>query len=90
MNNGKKFGEPNECQGKRLECESKRKKLAMASTSTQMASDSSPSNPGWTHDVFLNTRYNFTDHLYNALVGKGITTFRDEKLTRGEKLRQSF
>ena len=30
--------------------------LAMASTSAQMASDSSPSNPGWTHDVFLSFR----------------------------------
>ncbi|KAL6340103.1 hypothetical protein AAG906_038938 [Vitis piasezkii] len=63
----------------------------MASTSTQMASDSSPSSLGWTYDVFLSfrgedTRYNFTDHLYNALVGKGIITFRDDKLKRGEKI----
>ncbi|KAJ9697371.1 hypothetical protein PVL29_009267 [Vitis rotundifolia] len=63
----------------------------MASTSAQMASDSSPSNPGWTHDVFLSfrgddTRYNFTDHLYNALVGKGIRTFRDDQLRRGENI----
>ncbi|XP_034691602.1 disease resistance protein RPV1-like [Vitis riparia] len=63
----------------------------MASTSAQMASDSSPSNLGWTHDVFLSfrgedTRYNFTDHLYNALVRKGIITFRDDQLPRGEKI----
>ena len=65
--------------------------LAMASTSAQMASDSSPSNPGWTHDVFLSfrgddTRYNFTDHLYNALVRKDIRTFRDDQLRRGENI----
>ncbi|XP_059594099.1 disease resistance protein RPV1-like isoform X2 [Vitis vinifera] len=63
----------------------------MASTSAQMASDSSPSNLGCTHDVFLSfrgedTRYNFTDHLYNALVTKGIRTFRDDQLPRGEKI----
>eukprot|EP00261_Vitis_vinifera_P032275 XP_019073518.1 PREDICTED: TMV resistance protein N isoform X4 [Vitis vinifera] len=63
----------------------------MASTSAQMASDSSPFDLRWTHDVFLSfrgedTRYDFTDHLYNALVGKGIITFRDEKLKRGEKI----
>ncbi|RVW32683.1 hypothetical protein CK203_112942 [Vitis vinifera] len=95
MNNGKKFGEPNECQGKRQECESKRKKLAMASTSAQMASDSSPSNPGWTHDVFLSfrgddTRYNFTDHLYNALVRKGIRTLEMTNLGEEKTLRLSF
>ena len=63
----------------------------MASTSAQMASDSSPFDLGWTYDVFLSfrgedTRYNFIDHLYDALVGKGIITFRDEKLKRGEKI----
>ena len=62
----------------------------MASTSAQMASNSSPSNPGWTHDVFLSfrgedTRYNFTVYLYNALVGKCIITL-DDKLKRGEKI----
>ena len=63
----------------------------MASTSTQMASDSSPSNLGWTYDVFLSfrgedTRNNFTSHLYTDLVRKGIRTFRDDKLPRGEKI----
>ena len=63
----------------------------MASTSAQMASDSSPFDLGWTYDVFLSfrgedTRYNFIDHLYNALVGKGIITFRDDQLMRGEKI----
>ena len=33
------------------------------------------------------TRYNFTDHLYAALVRKGIFTFRDEKkLERGKSI----
>ena len=63
----------------------------MASTSVQMASDSSPSNLGWTHDVFLSfrgedTRNNFTDHLYTDLVRKGIRIFRDDQLIRGEKI----
>ncbi|RVW60149.1 TMV resistance protein N [Vitis vinifera] len=63
----------------------------MASTSAQMASDSSPSNLGWTYDVFLSfrgedTRNNFTSHLYTDLVRKGIRTFRDDKLPRGEKI----
>ena len=45
----------------------------MASTSAQMASDSSPSTPRCTYDVFLSfrgedTRDNFTDHLYTDLV----------------------
>ena len=63
----------------------------MASTSAQMASNSSPFDLGWTYDVFLSfrgedTRYNFIDHLYNALVGKCIRTFRDDQLTRWEKI----
>ncbi|RVW86463.1 TMV resistance protein N [Vitis vinifera] len=63
----------------------------MASTSAPMASDSSPFDLGWTYEVFLSfrgedTRCNFTDHLYTTLVGKGIRTFRDDKLKRGEKI----
>lgn len=42
----------------------------------------------WRYDVFLSfkgeTRLNFTDHLYAALLQRGITTFRDdEELERG-------
>ena len=65
----------------------------MASTSSLRASSSSssstPSIPQTsTYDVFLSfrgedTRYNFTDHLYNALFNRGIRTFRDDKI-RGE------
>ncbi|WKA00137.1 hypothetical protein VitviT2T_018526 [Vitis vinifera] len=64
----------------------------MASTSSFRASSSSstPSIPRTsTYDVFLSfrgedTRYNFTDHLYSALGRRGIRTFRDDKLRRGE------
>ncbi|RVW60087.1 TMV resistance protein N [Vitis vinifera] len=63
----------------------------MASTSTQMESDSSPSTPRCTYDVFLSfrgedTRNNFTDHLYTDLAQKGITTFKDDQLRRGENI----
>ena len=63
----------------------------MASTSSFTASSSStlfiPKTS--TYDVFLSfrgedTRYNFTDHLYQALVRRGIRTFRDDKIRRGE------
>ena len=53
---------------------------------------SSNSNPKWSYDVFLSfrgtdTRYNFTDHLYTALVQRGIKTFRDDdNLYRGEEI----
>nr|7S2Z_A Chain A, Disease resistance protein RUN1 [Vitis rotundifolia]7S2Z_B Chain B, Disease resistance protein RUN1 [Vitis rotundifolia]7S2Z_C Chain C, Disease resistance protein RUN1 [Vitis rotundifolia]7S2Z_D Chain D, Disease resistance protein RUN1 [Vitis rotundifolia] len=44
-----------------------------------------------TYDVFLSfrgedTRFNFTDHLYSALGRRGIRTFRDDKLRRGEAI----
>jgi len=59
-----------------------------------MASSSSSSlpRPGWVYDVFVSfrgedTRKNFTDHLYTALLQAGIHTFRDdEKLRRGEEI----
>nr|AGC24025.1 TIR-NB-LRR type resistance protein RGA1 [Vitis rotundifolia] len=66
----------------------------MASTSSFRASSSSstPSIPRTTtYDVFLSfrgedTRYNFTDHLYSALGRRGIRTFRDDRLRRGEAI----
>ena len=66
----------------------------MASTSSFRASSSSstPAIPRTsTYDVFLSfrgedTRYNFTDHLYSALGRRGIHTFRDDKLRRGEAI----
>ena len=57
-----------------------------------MASSSSSSRPGWDYDVFLSfrgedTRKNFTDHLYTALLQAGIRAFRDdEKLRCGEEI----
>jgi hypothetical protein len=45
----------------------------------------------WTYDVFLSfrgkdTRTNFTDHLYKGLSDKGIYTFIDREIIRGEKI----
>ena len=59
-------------------------------SSTSSSSSSSSSCPRWNYDVFLSfcgvdTRMNFTNHLYTALKQKGIITFRDdEKLERGK------
>ncbi|KAJ9680237.1 hypothetical protein PVL29_019522 [Vitis rotundifolia] len=55
------------------------------------SSSSTPSIPQSFHDVFLSfrgehTRYNFTDHLYSALGRRGIGTFRDAKLRKGEAI----
>jgi hypothetical protein len=58
------------------------------------SSSSSPfsSTPRLTYDVFLSfrgkdTRYSFTDHLYNALIQNGIFTFRDdEELETGKPI----
>nr|XP_011457584.1 PREDICTED: TMV resistance protein N-like [Fragaria vesca subsp. vesca] len=56
------------------------------------SSSSSPPSGKFTYDVFLSfrgpdTRTNFTDHLYTALLQKGIHTFRDnEELERGESI----
>ena len=49
------------------------------------------SNFRCTHKVFLifrgeDTRHNFTDHLYTELMQRGITTFRDDRLSRGEEI----
>ncbi|XP_035541451.1 disease resistance protein RUN1-like [Juglans regia] len=52
----------------------------------------SASKTHWDHDVFLSfrgeeTRKNFTDHLYSALMQAGILTFRDDDgLGRGENI----
>ena len=60
------------------------------SPSSTSSSYSSSSCPRWKYDAFLSfcgvdTRKNFTDHLYTALKQKGIITFRDdEKLERGK------
>ncbi|KAL6327245.1 hypothetical protein AAG906_016672 [Vitis piasezkii] len=69
------------------------KKTTMTSTNTQIISyspsSSSKSTHQFTYEVFLSfrgedTRYGFTDHLYEALISSGIRTFRDdEELERG-------
>ncbi|KAM5552838.1 disease resistance protein RUN1 [Rosa sericea] len=75
----------------------------MASLANEAASYSSSSLPRsstdhqnhYTYEVFLSfrgedTRFNFTDHLYTALCQRGIETFRDDKLSRGEGISQEL
>ncbi|XP_059441190.1 disease resistance protein RPV1-like [Corylus avellana] len=72
-----------------LVVEDPNKDVQSNSTST---STSSFSRPHWNYDVFLSfrgedTRKNFTDHLYSALLRVGIHTFRDdEELRRGKTI----
>ncbi|KAL7177151.1 hypothetical protein ACSBR2_030482 [Camellia fascicularis] len=60
--------------------------------SSCFASSSSSTQSRWSYDVFLSfrgedTRKNFTDHLYEALVQAGIRTFRDDdELRRGREI----
>ena len=69
---------------------------ATSSSFSSTSSSSSSSCPQWKYDVFLSfcgvdTRKNFTDHLYTALKQKGIFTFRDdEKLERGTYISQEL
>ncbi|KAK9062762.1 hypothetical protein SSX86_019952 [Deinandra increscens subsp. villosa] len=64
----------------------------MASSKASASSSSSKPTGGWTYDVFLSfrgedTRNNFVDHLYAALVQKGIHTFKDDEMIhRGESI----
>ncbi|XP_043699903.1 disease resistance protein L6-like [Telopea speciosissima] len=75
----------------------KRKFDAISSATEEFCDSSSSSSSvpssgsGWDYEVFLSfrgeTRTNFTDHLYNALLDNGIHTFRDnEELPIGEKI----
>ncbi|XP_075673036.1 disease resistance protein RPV1-like [Castanea sativa] len=67
-----------------------------SSSSSSSSSSPSPSNTHqWTHDIFLSfrgtdTRHNFTGYLYNALNKKGINTFIDDELRRGEEISPSL
>ncbi|KAG6628105.1 hypothetical protein CIPAW_15G177800 [Carya illinoinensis] len=52
---------------------------------------SSSSIPRWTHDVFLSFRgedvcQNFISHLYEALHQRGINTYMDNNIERGEAI----
>uniref|UniRef100_F6H978 ADP-ribosyl cyclase/cyclic ADP-ribose hydrolase n=1 Tax=Vitis vinifera TaxID=29760 RepID=F6H978_VITVI len=66
--------------------------MASSTSSFTASSSSTPSIPKTSpYDVFLSfrgedTRYNFTDHLNQALVRRGIRTFRDDKIRRGEEV----
>ncbi|KAK2977638.1 hypothetical protein RJ640_002671 [Escallonia rubra] len=57
-----------------------------------MAASSSSTPSRWMYDVFLSfrgedTRKNFVDHLYDALVARNIRTFKDdENLERGNSI----
>ena len=58
---------------------------------TNEEASSSSSGHRWDYDVFLSfrgedTRKNFTSHLYKALCDKGINTFIDNDLQRGEEI----
>ncbi|XP_050131441.1 TMV resistance protein N-like [Malus sylvestris] len=58
-------------------------------------SSSFSTTPSWTYDVFLSfggdTRTNFTDHLYQALVRHGIHTFiAHSELPIGEQISQTL
>ncbi|PRQ49650.1 putative TIR domain-containing protein [Rosa chinensis] len=59
------------------------------------SSSSSSSNHSCTYDVFLSfrgedTRKTFTGHLYSNLDNKGIDTFIDDGLTKGEDISQEL
>ena len=66
--------------------------FSMASSSTSsLTLPSSSSTHRWKYDAFLSfrgedTRKNFTAHLHAALCQKGINTFKDNLLLRGEKI----
>ena len=66
--------------------------FSMASSSTSsLTLPSSSSTHRWKYDAFLSfrgedTRKNFTTHLHAALCQKGINTFKDNLLLRGEKI----
>ena len=62
----------------------------MASSSSSSPSSSSSTHQ-WKYEVFLSfrgedTRKSFTDHLHQALCRKGIKTFIDDQLRRGEQI----
>uniref|UniRef100_F6I421 TIR domain-containing protein n=2 Tax=Vitis TaxID=3603 RepID=F6I421_VITVI len=61
------------------------------SSSSSSTSSTSSSTHQWKYDVFLSfrgedTRKSFTDHLHTALCQKGINTFMDDQLRRGEQI----
>ncbi|KAM5552785.1 hypothetical protein ABKV19_025145 [Rosa sericea] len=68
---------------------------AASSSSSSLPLSSTDHQNHYTYEVFLSfrgedTRFNFTDHLYTALCQRGIKTFRDDKLSRGEDISQEL
>ncbi|PRQ54930.1 putative TIR domain, winged helix-turn-helix DNA-binding domain-containing protein [Rosa chinensis] len=68
---------------------------AASSLSSSLPHSSTDHQNHYTYEVFLSfrgedTRFNFTDHLYTALCQRGIETFRDDKLSRGENISQEL
>ncbi|KAI3750752.1 hypothetical protein L2E82_21546 [Cichorium intybus] len=69
---------------------------SISTNQPSMASSSSSSSQSWSHEVFLSfrgedTRKNFVDHLYSALVQQGVDTYKDdETLRQGESIRPSL
>ncbi|PRQ36217.1 putative TIR domain, P-loop containing nucleoside triphosphate hydrolase [Rosa chinensis] len=68
---------------------------AASSSSSSLPLSSTDHQNHYTYEVFLSfrgkdTRYDFTDHLHNALWLRGIKTFRDDKLSRGEDISQEL
>ena len=67
--------------------------MGMETGSSSFPSSSSSSTARWKYDVFLSfsgedTRNKFMGHLYEALIQKGIATFKDdEKLEKGKPIR---
>ncbi|BBH03170.1 Disease resistance protein TIR-NBS-LRR class family [Prunus dulcis] len=60
-----------------------------SSSSSSLSSSFTPNR--WSYDVFLSfrgedTRDNFTGHLYTALCRRGLNTFIDDELRRGEEV----
>ncbi|KAG7944409.1 hypothetical protein I3843_15G100400 [Carya illinoinensis] len=68
--------------------------MALQGASSSLRSSSSSIHP-WTHDVFLSfrgedVRQKFISHLYHALYKRGINTYIDDKLERGEEISQAL
>ncbi|KAJ4949805.1 hypothetical protein NE237_000079 [Protea cynaroides] len=76
----------------KITAKEKRPPESSATQGSDSSSSSFPLSAGCDYDVFLSfrgkdTRTNFTDHLYNALLNHGIRTFRDnEEFIFGEKI----
>ncbi|KAG6620942.1 hypothetical protein I3842_Q050200 [Carya illinoinensis] len=68
--------------------------MALQGASSSLRSSSSFVHP-WTHDVFLSfrgedVRQKFISHRYHALYKRGINTYIDDKLERGDEISQAL